>query len=642
MDIIQIRRDTVANWKLYNPILSLGEVGIITSDATTISNPMQFKVGNGQSTWIDLPTCVVASLDATAAVYGFEVENTISVKDWASIVSNAVTLEDYLKSREEEVKKNIFPITTDKLADGAITEDKLASQSVSSKKIKDATIGTSKLGENSVTTTKIKDGAVSEAKLDSNVTSKINNSVKTVEQTLTDDEVKIASKNLKFRDNNGNLFADSVSYSSAFKEGVSNSSIFGTFCRENTFGVECYANVCGNNFQYNELGVGCSSNTFGNDCRSNTLGGDCNNNTFGNGCKNNTLKGLCSHNILENGCEYNDLGVKAISVHLGNGVSYTVLKSNASGWGKPLQNIRILSGVRGKSQTERLTINIPDEYLNSSRELIITTKVTNGGPSTPEDLVMYYADEVVDKQNKQDTTLETTSKEVVGAINELFNGGVKDKSIVEAKLSEDLQDKLKRMQDKLFPLTLSASIKGNTVYELGASADIVVNWNVAIDGEKVAPDRFTINGEEIDSITVANGTKTYNSVTQTTKYEIVAEKDGSTVSTTLEVRFVSPSYLGVVNSSVTIDEIANMLGGEGFVKKLLTSRTCTYTFMLDNKKACYAYPAAYGTLTTIKDSNNFDYIGSYDSTSTSVNGVNYNIYLLKDATTISSFVQKYS
>ena len=250
MDIIQIRRDTVANWKLYNPILSLGEVGIITSDATTISNPMQFKVGNGQSTWIDLPTYVVASLDATAAVYGFEVENTISVKDWASIVSNAVTLEDYLKSREEEVKKNIFPITTDKLADGAITEPKL----------------------------------------DTALTAKLNNNVKTVEQTLTDDEVKIASKNLKFRDNNGNLFADSVSYNSAFKEGVSNSSIFGTFCRENTFGIECYANVCGNNFQYNELGAGCSSNTFGNDCRYNTLGGDCNNNTFGNGCKNNTLK----------------------------------------------------------------------------------------------------------------------------------------------------------------------------------------------------------------------------------------------------------------------------------------------------------------------------------------------------------------
>lgn len=33
--------------------------------------------------------------------------------------------------------------------------------------------------------------------------------------------------------------------------------------------------------------------------------------------------------------------------------------------------------------------------------------------------------DVPNKQNKQDNTLATTSKEVVGAINELFNGGVK-------------------------------------------------------------------------------------------------------------------------------------------------------------------------------------------------------------------------
>ena len=49
---------------------------------------------------------------------------------------------------------------------------------------------------------------------------------------------------------------------------------------------------------------------------------------------------------------------------------------------------------------------------------------------------------VIDKQNKQDTTLETTSKEVVGAINELFNGGVKDKSIETGKLAQAVQDTL--------------------------------------------------------------------------------------------------------------------------------------------------------------------------------------------------------
>ena len=47
------------------------------------------------------------------------------------------------------------------------------------------------------------------------------------------------------------------------------------------------------------------------------------------------------------------------------------------------------------------------------------------------------------KQNITDESLATTSKEVVGAINELFNGGVKDKSIGVGKLAQAVQDTLK-------------------------------------------------------------------------------------------------------------------------------------------------------------------------------------------------------
>ena len=47
------------------------------------------------------------------------------------------------------------------------------------------------------------------------------------------------------------------------------------------------------------------------------------------------------------------------------------------------------------------------------------------------------------KQNISDESLATTSKEVVGAINELFNGGVKGKSIEVGKLAQAVQDTLK-------------------------------------------------------------------------------------------------------------------------------------------------------------------------------------------------------
>lgn len=303
-------------------------------------------------------------------------------------------------------------VTTDKLADTAVTEDKLASQSVSSKKIKDATIGASKLRAKSVT----------EPKLNDVLTAKVNNNVKTVEQILTDNELRQVSMNLKFRDNYQNFFANKYSYEAVVALKVKpNYYVFGNSCTDNTFGVNCFYATLGNN---------CRSNTFGD---------------------------YCEHNILGNGCSYNKFGTYLQCSKIDSGVTYIELRSNA-GIGRPLKNIHILSGVKGSSSAI-LTINIPDEYLNSSRELIITTKVTNGGPLTPEDLVMYYADEVVNKQNKQDTTLETSSKEVVGAINELFNGGVKDGSIAASKLAQAVQDTL--------------GMVGTNVKELPAGTDLL-------------------------------------------------------------------------------------------------------------------------------------------------------------------------
>lgn len=205
----------------------------------------------------------------------------------------------------------------------------------------------------------VEDGAITEPKLDTALTAKVNNNVKTVAQTLTGSEVDIASKNLKFRDNYQNFFANKYSYEAVAKLSVKpNYHIFGNSCTANTFGTNCYYTTLGNN---------CRSNTFGNDC---------------------------VHNILGDGCSYNIFGKSLECSKIDSGVTYIELRSNAS-VGRRVKNIHILSGVRG-TEDARLVINIPDEYLNSSRELIITTKRTDGGPSTPEDIVMYYADEVVE------------------------------------------------------------------------------------------------------------------------------------------------------------------------------------------------------------------------------------------------------
>ena len=73
------------------------------------------------------------------------------------------------------------------------------------------------------------------------------------------------------------------------------------------------------------------------------------------------------------------------------------------------------------------------------------------------------------KQNITDNTLQTTSKKVVGAINEVYNGGVKDKSIVSDKIAD-------------YSITMSKLNRaGSYVPDLGLSA--MHNLDITLTGE---------------------------------------------------------------------------------------------------------------------------------------------------------------
>ena len=430
--------------------------------------------GRGEITGPVLQAVLMAMVDSLGEVY----PQTYTDEQKAQARANIDALSNYDgEITKEKLSAEVQAILNDVANKQNITDESLATIA---KTIVGAINEVYKGGveDASIATSKIEDGAVTEPKLDTALQAKVNNNVKTVEQTLTDDEVKIASKNLKFRDNNGNFFADRASYDSVAQLSVKPSksmlgvdclsnnfgsdcnfntflnhcynTILGNHCESNTFKNYCTSNTLGSNCYSNTFGDSCHDNTFKNDCTSNILGSNCYSNTFGDSCTNNilgsncysnTFGDCCTNNILGSNCYSNTFGKLLKNSKIDSGVGCVELKSNTSAT-KQLRNIHILSGVYGKSKKEMLVINIPDEYLNSSRELIITTKRTDGGPSTPEDIVMYYADEVVDKQNKQDNTLATSSKEVVGAINELFNGGVKDKSIELGKLAQAVQDTL--------------------------------------------------------------------------------------------------------------------------------------------------------------------------------------------------------
>ena len=116
-------------------------------------------------------------------------------------------------------------------------------------------------------------------------------------------------------------------------------------------------------------------------------------------------------------------------------------------------------------------------------------------------------------------------------------------------------------------------------------------------------------------------------------YPSTSIKAGS-VSASGIIRAFALSYYGIINSStITENDISSLSS------RLSSSKSYTYTVNLAEQRIVYMYPQSFGTLTSIKDANNFDYINSYTRTTLSYNGVDYYVYILTDPVTITGFKQ---
>lgn len=116
-------------------------------------------------------------------------------------------------------------------------------------------------------------------------------------------------------------------------------------------------------------------------------------------------------------------------------------------------------------------------------------------------------------------------------------------------------------------------------------------------------------------------------------YPNTSIKAGS-VSSTGTIKAYALSYYGVIDAStITENDISSLSS------RLGTNKSFTHTVSLTRQRIVYMYPQSFGTLTSIKDANNFDYINSYTRTSLTYNSVDYYIYILTDPVTITGFKQ---
>ena len=224
-------------------------------------------------------------------------------------------------------------------------------------------------------------------------------------------------------------------------------------------------------------------------------------------------------------------------------------------------------------------------------------------------------------------------------------GGLNSGSSVKNKTTKEVLESI------LFPYqkpAVSFSISPNTtVYESGTTVSSIKFTISATKKSDIIQSIKVYDGSTLlTTITsgVANGgtfTYTYScNITSNTTLKVEVSDGTSTVSATKNITFANKSYYGFVANETTVNETVIKALQNNVLK---TSKALNYTGInCTDSKIVYAYPQNQGLLNSILDGSGFDYIDSYDCTNTTVDGVNYNVYVMIDPTTLDGFMQKFA
>lgn len=208
----------------------------------------------------------------------------------------------------------------------------------------------------------------------------------------------------------------------------------------------------------------------------------------------------------------------------------------------------------------------------------------------------------------------------------------------------ELTEFLERLLITEIAPTTSFSASGSGVKEKGTTVTPTLTLTITSKGTGTPTSIEFYNGSTLlDTQSYVDGTNTYTfnmsaiSDTTTVKGILRYNKSGgatASVEKTATYTFVYASYYGVVSTAPATEADVKAM-----TKNVKNTKAYTTTFNLTNQRSCYAYPASFGDLTSIKDANNFEYLSSYTKTTLTVDTATYNIYTLTDPVTATGFKQ---
>jgi len=361
--------------------------------------------------------------------------------------------------------------------------------------------------------------------------------------------------------------------------------------------------------------------------------------------------------------------------------STTYFKNEITGLKKVISNLKLKHGKDGRDadpvDTDKLATEASEIALEATKELIQAI------PPITKDLPKYagiYRDalETLKDEDRLDASAiknlpESIEKHQTAAfgVREAPRDGKqyarKDRSWVEVTNGASDHNDLDNIQggttdeyyhltasdytdlgDLLHPYVAASAVLSTTpatgLREFGNTATDVALSAVTTKGtNNITSVKFYRGATLIETVAspiAGGGTETFTDTTDletTTTYTCkVGDGTQETTSNAKTFTFVYPYYYGVGDPDLTASAVA------GLTKAVVASGTKTYSFSPSSQVYYFAYPASYGTLSSIKDPNGFPITTDWtlrveNITGLDGNPVSYNIYEFNNLTTQTGF-----
>lgn len=180
---------------------------------------------------------------------------------------------------------------------------------------------------------------------------------------------------------------------------------------------------------------------------------------------------------------------------------------------------------------------------------------------------------------------------------------------------------------------------------------ITIKANVTKQTDDISEVRFYVNGTLVNTDTAhPNGGQVsyvHNfSTPQNTTFVVKVEVEdtngaSSKVSAQTTINFINKTYYGYIKENTVIDETVIKSLNSTLKNSLGYKYTGITTPGTDLYHIVLCYPKSFGTISSIKDALNFEYIQDYTASDITVDGADYVLMKLNNPVSVSDFMQDF-